>query len=49
MYAHFQEPGVRPSFELELTDHPLAQEYHFGIFPERVREIALTETDANEV
>lgn len=41
MYAHIQEPGLRPQFELELTDHPLAQEYHKGITPERVKEIML--------
>jgi hypothetical protein len=49
MYAHFQEPDVRPSFELELSDHPLAQEYHFGIIPQRVREITLRQTGANAV
>jgi hypothetical protein len=41
MYAHIQEPGQRPHFRLELTDHPLAQEYHRGITPERVKEIML--------
>jgi hypothetical protein len=41
MYAHIQEPGWRPHFELEPTDHPLAQEYHKGISPERVKEIML--------
>lgn len=39
MYAHIQEPGTRPTFELEPTDHPLSQEYHHGIAPERVKEI----------
>ena len=39
MYAHIQEPEFRPHFELELTEHPLSQEYHHGITPERVREI----------
>ena len=39
MHAHIQEPGVRPIFDLEPTDHPLSQEYHHGITPERVREI----------
>jgi hypothetical protein len=33
MYAHIQEPDVRPHFELELSDHPLSQEYHHGITP----------------
>jgi hypothetical protein len=41
MYAHIQEPGQRPHFRLEPSDHPLAQEYHRGITPERVREIML--------
>ena len=39
MYAHIQEPGFRPTFELEPTDHPLAREYNNGISPERVKEI----------
>lgn len=39
MYAHVQEPPNRPIFELEPTDHPLSQEYHHGITPERVKEI----------
>jgi len=43
MYAHIQKPGLRPQFELELTDHPLSQEYHYGILPERVRGIMLLE------
>ena len=41
MYAHIQEPGLRPHFELEPTDHPLSQEYHKGITPERVKAIML--------
>jgi hypothetical protein len=41
MYAHIQELGLRPHFRLELSDHPLAGEYHQGITPERVREIML--------
>ena len=41
MYAHIQEPGMRPYFSLELTDHPLSQEYHRGITPERVKEIMM--------
>lgn len=39
MHAYIQELGTRPNFELEPTDHPLSQEYHHGITPERVREI----------
>jgi hypothetical protein len=41
MYAHIQEPGTRPHFRLERSDHPLSVEYHHGITPERVREIML--------
>jgi hypothetical protein len=41
MYAHIQEPGERPHFRLEPTDHPLAQEYHHGITAERVKKIML--------
>jgi hypothetical protein len=39
MHVRVRPPGERPHFELELTDHPLAQEYHHGITPERVKEI----------
>lgn len=39
MYAHILEPGLRPVFELEPTDHQLSQEHHHGITPERVKEI----------
>jgi hypothetical protein len=41
MHAHIQEPGSRPHFQLGPSDHPLAQEYHHGITPERVKEIML--------
>jgi hypothetical protein len=41
MYAHIREPGLRPTFELEPTDHPLAQEYYNGISPARVKEIMM--------
>jgi hypothetical protein len=41
MYARIQEPGQRPHFELELTDHPLSQEYDKGIAPERVKDIMM--------
>jgi len=41
MYAHIQEPGTRPHFRLERSDHPLSIEYHHGISPERVKEIML--------
>jgi hypothetical protein len=39
MYARIQEPGSRPIFELEPTDHPLSQEHRQGITAERVKEI----------
>jgi hypothetical protein len=39
MHAYIRELGDRPTFELEPTDHPLSQEFHQGITPERVREI----------
>jgi hypothetical protein len=48
MYAHIQEPGMRPHFFLELTDHPLSQEYHHGITPERVKEIMMNRVAGNE-
>jgi len=41
MYAHIQEPGTRPQFSLEPSDHPLAQEFRHGITPERVKQITL--------
>jgi len=41
MYAHIQEPGQRPHFELQPTNHPLAQQYHHGITPARVKELML--------
>jgi len=41
MYAHIQKLGLRPHFELEPTDHPLSQEYHKGITPERVKDIMM--------
>lgn len=48
MYAHIQEPGTRPHFRLERSDHPLSLEYHHGITPERVKEIMLRRLPANE-
>ena len=41
MYAHIPELDWRPNFQMELTDHPLSQEYHKGITPERVKEIMM--------
>jgi len=48
MYAHIQEPGWRPNFELERTDHPLSKEYHNGITAERVKEIMMSRLPGNE-
>jgi hypothetical protein len=48
MHAHIKEPGNRPHFELELSDHPLAQEFHHGITPQRVKEITLRRLPAVE-
>jgi hypothetical protein len=48
MYAHIQPLNDRPKFELEHTDHPLAQEYHHGISPERVKEIMFRRLKAFE-
>ena len=48
MYAHIQEPGLRPNFSLEPSAHPLSQEYHHGITPERVKEIMMSRLAANE-
>lgn len=45
MLAHIQEPPHRPNFELQSTDHPLSQEYHHGITPERVKEIMMRRLD----
>lgn len=48
MYAHIQEPGTRPHFFLQLTDHPLSQEYHYGIAPEKVKEIMMKRLSKNQ-
>ncbi len=49
MYAHVQEPGLRPMFELEPTDHPLSLEYYHGITPERVKDIMMRRLDLPEM
>lgn len=49
MYAHIQELGERPTFELEPTDHPLSVEYYEGITPERVKEIMMRRLDMPEM
>lgn len=41
MYAHTREPGERPTFEVEPTEHSLSQEYYQGITAERVKEIMM--------
>lgn len=48
MYAHIQEPGTRPNFFLQPTEHPLSLEYHKGITPERVKEIMLRRLPKSE-
>ena len=48
MYVDVQEPGNRPLFRLEESDHPLSQEYHHGITPERVKEITFRSIPAQE-
>ena len=48
MYAHIQEPPNRPIFEVEPTEHPLAQEIYHGITPERVKEIMMRRLDLPE-
>jgi hypothetical protein len=48
MYAHLQNPPCRPNFELETVDHPLSQEYHGGITPERVKAIMIERLRGNE-
>ncbi len=45
MYAHIQPPRKRPTFELELTDHPLSREHYHGITPERVKEMMMRRLD----
>jgi hypothetical protein len=48
MHIHIQAPNLRPHFELEESDHLLAQEFHHGITPERVKEIMLQRLSATE-
>jgi hypothetical protein len=48
MYVNIQEVGLSPHFRLELTDHPLSQEYHKGITPERVKEIMMDRLGGNQ-
>ncbi len=39
--VHLRKDKLRPSIELEPTDHPLALEQHHGITIERIQEIAI--------
>jgi hypothetical protein len=39
-HVHTREVGLRPSVELEATEHPLAVEQREGITMDRVRDIA---------
>jgi hypothetical protein len=48
MYAHIQSLHDRPHFDLEETDHPLTQEYHHGIMPERVRDVMMRKLGAHQ-
>lgn len=48
MYAHIQGLGDRPQFELEHTNHPLAQEFHHGITPQRVKELTMGRFGGNK-
>jgi hypothetical protein len=41
MYADIQKVDWRPNFELELWDHPLAQQHHRGITAERFKQIMM--------
>ncbi len=38
--VHPRAGGERPWIELEATDHPLCQDYHRGISPQRAQQIA---------
>jgi hypothetical protein len=48
MQVHIQQPHDRPKFELDDCDHPLAQEFHHGIMPERVKEITMDRFGGNK-
>jgi hypothetical protein len=48
MYAQIQKVDWRPNFEVEPSDHPLTQEYHKGITPERVKQIMMERLRENE-
>jgi len=41
MQAHIREDDQRPMFELDESKHPLAEEYHHGVTPERLKDIML--------
>ncbi len=48
MNMHIQPPDQRPHFEIEHTNHPLAQAFHHGIEPARVKEIMLARLSKNK-
>lgn len=48
MQARTIQSGQRPTFELDHCDHPLAQEFHHGIMPERVKEITMERFGGNK-
>jgi len=41
MHAHIQEPGTRPHFWIERSDHPLSLDFHRGITPERLKQLMI--------
>lgn len=46
--AHFRDGGIRPSIELEQTDHPLAIDQRDGITLDRAWEIVHYYTDSSK-
>jgi hypothetical protein len=48
MYAHVRDSRSRPEFRLEESEHPLAQEFHHGITPERAKELMFLTLPAQE-
>ena len=48
MSVRLSNPRSYPTFELERSDHPLAQEFYNGISVERVKEIMLEHLEMSE-
>jgi len=46
--AHFRGETLRPSIEVELTEHPLAEDQHNGISLEKAWEIVHTYMDSSD-